>query len=50
MSSGRAIEVTGGRNLVIRTVQKNRDVQQFYFDGVTKTIKSVKYNDRSFDI
>jgi len=50
MSSGRAIEVTGGRNLVIRTVQRDRDVQQFYFDGVTKTIKSVKYNDRSFDI
>jgi hypothetical protein len=50
MGSGRAIEVTGGRNLVLKWKQWNRTSQQFYFDNKTKTIKSQQYKDRSLDI
>jgi len=50
MGSGRAIEVTGGRNLVLKWKKWNSDSQQFYFDNATKTIKSQQYKDRSLDI
>jgi hypothetical protein len=40
MGSGRAIEVTGGRNIVLRWKRYRRVSQQFYFDNATKTIKS----------
>ena len=50
MGSGRAIEVTGGRNLVLKTKKYNHVAQQFYFDNATKTIKSQQYKDRSIDI
>lgn len=50
MPSGRVIEVVGGRNLVLKTVKREREVQQFFFDGITKTLKSQQYKDRSIDI
>jgi hypothetical protein len=50
MSSGRAIEVTGGRNLVLKSKGWSRVSQQFFFDNATKTIKSQQYKDRSIDI
>jgi hypothetical protein len=50
MGSKRAIEVTGGRNLVLKWKKWNSQSQQFYFDNATKTIKSQQYKDRSFDI
>jgi len=40
MGSGRAIEVTGGRNLVLKWKAWNKVSQQFFFDNKTKTIKS----------
>ena len=50
MGSGRAIEVTGGRNLVLKTKKFNHVAQQFFFDNKTKTLKSQQYKDRSIDI
>jgi hypothetical protein len=50
MASGRAIEVTGGRNVVLKWKKYNSVSQQFYFDNATKTIKSQQYKDRSLDI
>jgi len=50
MGSGRAIEVTGGRNLVLKWKRFNHVSQQFFFDNATKTIKSQQYKDRSLDI
>jgi hypothetical protein len=40
LGSGRAIEVTGGRNLVLKWKKFNSVSQQFYFDNATKTLKS----------
>jgi len=52
MPMGRVIEVVGGRNLVIKRIDRNhkKREQQFTFDGTSNTIKSVRYPDRSFDI
>lgn len=50
MPTGRVIEVVGGRNLVLRTVKKERSYQQFFFDATTKTIKSQAYKNKSIDI
>jgi len=49
MCSGRAIEVTGGRNLVLKR-KTSSSQQHFFFDNATKTIKSMQYKDRSLDI
>jgi hypothetical protein len=46
----RVMEVVGGRNLVIKTLQRNRNTQKFVFHQASKTIKSVAYMGRSFDI
>ena len=46
----RVIEVVGGRNLVIRTRHQSRNTQKWIFNGASKTITSVHYRDRSFDI
>jgi hypothetical protein len=46
----RVCEVVGGRNIVIKSLNRGRLEQQFYFDGVSKTIKSIKYKDRSFNV
>jgi hypothetical protein len=39
----KVIEVVGGRNLALRDFVRNKDLQQFYLDAKTKTIKSVSY-------
>lgn len=46
----RVIEATGGRNLVIKTKTSNRNAQLWYFDYLTKTIKSKQWSNKSFDI
>lgn len=49
-NSGQTIEVLGGRNLGLRKFERNKQTQQFYLDSATKTIKSVAYKDKSWDI
>jgi len=46
----RCVEVVGGRNVVLKTVSKGRNTQQWFFDSNTRTIKSQQFKDRSFDI
>ena len=46
----RVIEIVGGRNLVIKRLYRNRKAQQFRFAQKSKTIVSVQYPSRSFDI
>jgi hypothetical protein len=46
----RVVEVVGGRNLQIKTKNRKRQSQLFYFDHLTKTIKSKQYTGKSFDI
>jgi len=50
MPSGRAISVQGGRNLVLATKQYKEVSQQFYFDNESKTIKSMQFKNKSWDI
>ena len=50
MPMRRVIEVVGGRNLVIKNLVRSRRTQQWTFDWRSKTIKSVQYRGRSFDI
>jgi hypothetical protein len=50
MGSGRALEVDGGSNVVLRWKKRGEISQQFYFDNGTKTIKSQRYQDKSLDI
>jgi hypothetical protein len=46
----RALEIIGGRNMVIKSKVYGRRTQQFVFDIKSKTVKSVAYMDRSLDI
>lgn len=46
----RVVEVVGGRNLVMKTMDRTRETQIFFLDPHTKTIKSVKHRDQSIDI
>ena len=50
MSWHRALEMQGASNLNIRSYVKNKKQQLFYFDEITKTIKSHLYKDRSITI
>jgi len=50
MPMKRVAEVVGGRNIVLKSLVRGRNTQQFYFDNSSKTIKSQQYKDRSFDI
>lgn len=50
MSMNRALDIKGGRNVVIRTKKYNEVSQQWIFDNNSKTIKSYKYKDKSLDI
>jgi hypothetical protein len=38
---GRAVEIVGGRHIVIKHKVFGKKSQQFYFDGKSKTVKSV---------
>lgn len=44
------IEVLGGKNLGLKKFTRNNKSQQFFLDAGSKTIKSVAYNDKSWDI
>ena len=46
----RVVEVVGGRNLVIKSRVTNRNTQKWTFNEKTKTIESVQYKGKSFDI
>jgi hypothetical protein len=46
----RVIQLNGGSNLVLHRYIAGRTEQQFYFDAVTKTLKSQRYKDRSIEI
>ena len=50
MWMSRVVEIVGGRNLVIKSRVHGRNTQQWIFDQKSKTIKSVAYKGRSFDI
>jgi hypothetical protein len=49
-SSKMTIEVIGGKNLAVKNFERNKQSQQFYLDSASKTIKSVAYKDKSWDI
>jgi hypothetical protein len=46
----RALTVVDGRNIIIKRKKDEDKDQQFFFDGVTKTIKSVSHKTRCLDI
>jgi hypothetical protein len=46
----RVAECVSANNVVIRRYVKGRTAQQFFFDGVSKTIKSQQWKHVSFDI
>jgi hypothetical protein len=46
----RVAELVSARNIVLKRYAKGRTAQQFFFDGVSKTIKSQQYKNRSFNI
>jgi hypothetical protein len=46
----RVLTVVGGRNLVIKTHNRQDNNQIFFLDPATKTIKSVAQNTKSIDI
>jgi hypothetical protein len=50
MPMQRVITVTGGRNLVTKTHNRQDNNQIFFLDPATKTIKSVAQNTKSIDI
>jgi hypothetical protein len=50
MPMERVVEAIGASNLVIKQWTKNRTAQQFFFDPVSKTIKSQQWKGHSIDI
>lgn len=50
MAMRRVVNVEGNYRLAIRDVNKGNKNQLWTFDGQSKTIKSVRYPDRSFNI
>jgi hypothetical protein len=46
----RVAELVSARNVVLKRYRRGRTEQQFFFDYRSKTIKSQRYKDRSFDI
>lgn len=44
----RVAEAVGASNIVLKRYAKNRVAQQFFFDAVSKTIKSQQWKGRSF--
>jgi hypothetical protein len=50
MPMQRVLSVTGGRNLVMKTHNRQDNNQIFFLDPGTKTIKSVGQNTKSIDI
>lgn len=50
MPMQRVAELVGGRYIRLKTMNRNRLEQKFFFDGVTKTIRSRKYTNKSMQI
>jgi hypothetical protein len=46
----RVAELQGASNIFLKRYAKGRTAQQFWFDNVSKTIKSQQYKDRSLNI
>jgi len=46
----RVAEVINGSNIVLKNLVRLRKTQLFIFDGVSKTVKSVEFGDRSVAI
>lgn len=49
-SSQSVIDVVGGKNLSLKKFERNQQSQQFVLDASSKTVKSVAYKDKSWDI
>jgi hypothetical protein len=49
MPMQRVMEAVGANNVVLKQWTKNRVAQQFFFDGVSKTIKSQQWKGRSME-
>jgi len=49
-SAQSVIDVIGGKNLSLKKFVRNQQSQQFVLDASSKTVKSVAYNDKSWDI
>lgn len=47
---GRFVECWGGNNIILSDFVKGKLGMQFYFDEVSKTIKSQQWKDRSINI
>lgn len=45
----RYLDVSGGRNIVIKTANKS-GTQVWFFDGKSRTVKNGQYTNKSFDI
>lgn len=50
MPMQRVVEVIGGRNLVVSTLDRTKESQIFFLDPKSKTIKSVAEKESSIDI
>jgi hypothetical protein len=46
----RVIEIVGSNNAVLKTLVRKKAAQQFVFDGKTKTIQSLQWKGKSFNI
>jgi hypothetical protein len=46
----RVIETIGHNNMVIKRYVKGRTAQQFYFDGVSKTVRSQQWKNYAIEI
>jgi hypothetical protein len=44
------MEVVGGKNLALRAFKRGNQSQQFVLDADSKTVKSIAYKDKSWDI
>jgi hypothetical protein len=46
----RVAEAIGANNVTLKRYAKGRTAQQFYFDGVSKTIKNQQWKSHSLDM
>jgi hypothetical protein len=50
MPMKRVAECVGANNIQLKRWRNNVAGQQFFFDGISKTVKSQQWNDRSLTI
>jgi hypothetical protein len=46
----RVVECVGANNIVLKRYYKNRIAQQYFFDGVSKTIRSQQWKNYAMEI